>query len=91
MNSIELFAGAGGLGIGVSLAGFNPMLVVECNSYCCDTIRANRLRNIDPVRTWPLLQADVREVNFKAHGGCVELITGGPPCQPFSIGGSVSV
>ena len=41
MKSIELFAGAGGLGIGLHRAGFHPELVVERDAYCCDTIREN--------------------------------------------------
>jgi DNA (cytosine-5)-methyltransferase 1 len=87
MNSIELFAGAGGLGLGVSLAGFHPVLVVERDSYCCDTIRENQLRKIEPVSCWPLSQGDVRAVDFKQYENKVQLVTGGPPCQPFSIGG----
>jgi DNA (cytosine-5)-methyltransferase 1 len=87
MNSIELFAGAGGLGMGVSLAGFHPVLVVERDTYCCETIRENQARKIKPVAKWPLVQGDVRLVNFAVHDGKVQLITGGPPCQPFSIGG----
>jgi DNA (cytosine-5)-methyltransferase 1 len=87
MKSIELFAGAGGLGIGTSLAGFHPVLVVERDPYCCDTIRKNQSRKFDPVASWPLEQVDVRAVDFKAHEGQIQLVTGGPPCQPFSIGG----
>ncbi len=87
MNSIELFAGAGGLGIGVSLAGFHSVLVVERDTYCCETIRKNQARKIKPVVKWPLAQGDVRLVDFSEHDGKVHLITGGPPCQPFSIGG----
>jgi len=87
MKSIELFAGAGGLGIGVSLAGFHPVEVVEWDDYCCDTLRENQRRRIAPVSTWPLIQGDVREVDFSRHEGHVQLVTGGPPCQPFSIGG----
>lgn len=87
MKSIELFAGAGGLGIGVSLAGFHPCEVVERDAYCCETIRANRARGVKPVADWPLTQGDVREVSFARHEGVIDLVTGGPPCQPFSIGG----
>lgn len=38
-KSVELFAGAGGLGIGLAKAGFEPQLVVEHNRRCCDTLR----------------------------------------------------
>jgi DNA (cytosine-5)-methyltransferase 1 len=87
MKSIELFAGAGGLGIGTSLAGFHPVLVVERDPFCCDTIRENQTRRLEPVSSWSLAQRDVREIDFRQHEGHVELVTGGPPCQPFSIGG----
>ncbi|MDP1730520.1 MAG: DNA cytosine methyltransferase [Devosia sp.] len=73
--------------MGVSLAGFEPIQVVEWDSYCCDTIRENRERGIAPMASWPLTQADVRAVDFGSNEGKVELVTGGPPCQPFSIGG----
>lgn len=87
MRAVELFAGAGGLGIGVSRAGFNPAAVIEWNSYCCDTIRENQSRGIEPVSHWPLTEGDVREFDFSQIGGAVDLVSGGPPCQPFSIGG----
>lgn len=87
MKSIELFAGAGGLGMGVSLAGFHPVEVVEWNAYCRETLRANRERGLAPVASWPVTRGDVREVDFSRHEGRVHLVTGGPPCQPFSIGG----
>jgi DNA (cytosine-5)-methyltransferase 1 len=87
MRSIELFAGAGGLGMGAALAGFHPSLVVERDPYCCDTIRENQARAMPLVAHWPLTQGDVRAVDFKAYEGKVQLVTGGPPCQPFSIGG----
>jgi site-specific DNA-cytosine methylase len=47
MKSIELFAGAGGLGIGLHHAGFEPVNVIEWNHYCCDTIRENKARSVD--------------------------------------------
>ena len=87
MQSIELFAGAGGLGMGVSLAGFHPVELVERDADCCATIRENRARGIAPVANWPLTQGDVRDIDFARHDGRVRLVTGGPPCQPFSIGG----
>ena len=49
MKAIELFAGAGGLGIGVSRAGFSPQAVIEWDRWCCDTIRENRDGGIDLV------------------------------------------
>ena len=87
MKAIELFAGAGGLGIGVSRAGFETAQVVEWNRYCCDTIRENKARKLAPIKDWPLFQGDVREFDFRAFEDKVDLVSGGPPCQPFSVGG----
>ena len=87
MKSIELFAGAGGLGIGLHRAGFHPVKVVERDAYCCDTIRENQKRAGSVVTDWLLEQGDVRQVDFSVHEGKIDLISGGPPCQPFSMGG----
>lgn len=87
MNAIELFAGAGGLGLGVSKAGFNPSAVIEIDKYCCDTIRENQERGVKPVSKWPLIRSDVREIDFTKYEGKIHLVSGGPPCQPFSMGG----
>lgn len=87
MRSVELFAGAGGLGIGISRAGFNPSAVIEWNRYCCDTIRENQAIGLRPVADWPLIEGDVRNFNFRGIDGEIDLVSGGPPCQPFSLGG----
>ncbi|MGC1861192.1 MAG: DNA cytosine methyltransferase [Methylocystis sp.] len=88
MRVIEVFAGAGGLGIGVSKAGFSPARIVEWDRWCCDTIRENRRRRTPMVANWPEpFEGDVRDVDFRDLAGKIELVTGGPPCQPFSLGG----
>lgn len=88
MRAVELFAGAGGLGIGISKAGFQPAMVVEWDRWCCDTIRENQANGIDPVANWPVpFEGDVRDVDFSKFQNKVELVSGGPPCQPFSLGG----
>ncbi len=87
MNSIELFAGAGGLGMGLCRAGFRPAKVVEWDRYCRETIRENRSLPLSPMHGWPEVEGDVRHVDFRALEGKVELVSGGPPCQPFSMGG----
>lgn len=88
MRAIELFAGAGGLGIGISRAGFVPAAVVEWNRWCRNTLRENRDRKVQPVAKWPAhIESDIRQVDFSSHEGRVELVSGGPPCQPFSLGG----
>ena len=73
--------------MGVSYAGFQPVDVIEWDRYCCDTIRANKQMGVEPVSVWPLTECDVRNVDFFKHQGRVHLVTGGPPCQPFSLGG----
>ncbi len=87
MRSVELFAGAGGLGLGVSRAGFVPAAVIEWNKYCCDTIRENQYLRLKPVLDWPLIEGDVRLIDFRPYQDKIDLVSGGPPCQPFSIGG----
>lgn len=85
-SSIELFAGAGGLAQGVTRAGFHPRMVAEWNKDACETIRENQRRGSGPVQDWRLTESDVRTLSFGVFAG-VDLISGGPPCQPFSLGG----
>lgn len=87
MQAVELFTGAGGLGIGISQAGFEPVAVVERDRYCCDTIRENQDRRLAPLADWPLVQGDVRDFDYGRINGDMDLVSGGPPCQPFSLGG----
>jgi DNA (cytosine-5)-methyltransferase 1 len=78
MRSVELFAGAGGLGIGVARAGFEPAAVVEWDRWACETLVENK--------PWPVHRGDVREFSYDNLPN-IELVSGGPPCQPFSMGG----
>ena len=87
MKSIELFAGAGGLAIATANAGFEHEAVLEWNQNACDTIRRNKAAGLPHVRDWNVFQGDVSGYNFKQHAGSVSFVSGGPPCQPFSIGG----
>lgn len=89
MKAIELFAGAGGLGLGVTRAGFEPLKIVEWDKWCCDTINHNRLaRASNDIRHWPEpTHADVRTIDFRPFEDRVDIVSGGPPCQPFSLGG----
>jgi DNA (cytosine-5)-methyltransferase 1 len=87
MKSVELFAGAGGLGIGLHGAGFRAERVVEWDRYCCDTIRENQRRAVSCVANWELTEGDVRSVDFQNYEDKLDLVSGGPPCQPFSMGG----
>ncbi|MDC6167650.1 DNA cytosine methyltransferase [Paucibacter sp. XJ19-41] len=91
LSSIELFAGAGGLAMGVALAGFRSRAIVEWDRWACDTVRQNQERGHPLVKDWPLFEGDVRHWirDFDAGSleGRLDLIAGGPPCQPFSMGG----
>jgi DNA (cytosine-5)-methyltransferase 1 len=88
MKAVELFAGAGGLGMGISKAGFKPVEIVEWDRWCCDTINENRVRGVGVVKHWPEPHhGDVRLKGFAHLEGKIDLISGGPPCQPFSLGG----
>jgi len=87
LRSIELFAGAGGLAIASSNAGFSHDAVLEFNHDACETIRHNQRRGFDLVRHWPLIEGDVHHQDFTSWQDRIDLVSGGPPCQPFSIGG----
>jgi DNA (cytosine-5)-methyltransferase 1 len=87
MNSIELFAGAGGLAMGMAEAGFHHCGLVEWNPYACQTIRENPRPYSDALGPWPLHEKDARQVDYAALGEDVAVVSGGPPCQPFSLGG----
>jgi hypothetical protein len=77
MRGIELFAGAGGLGLGVSQAGFTAEHVIEWDRYCCDTIRENQQRKLAPVSGWPLFEGDVRDFDFAPFEDKLDLVSGG--------------
>jgi DNA (cytosine-5)-methyltransferase 1 len=90
LKSVELFAGAGGLALGVSNAGFNHSAVIEWDHDACETIRLNQRRNVAPVSDWPLHEADVTKFPFEelaSRTGDVDLLAAGVPCQPWSMGG----
>lgn len=87
MKSVELFAGAGGLAMGISLAGFESLAVVEWDKGACDTVRENQRRGYPLVQDWPLWEGDVRKFDWSSIPEGIDLLAGGPPCQPFSMGG----
>lgn len=87
MRSVELFAGAGGLAIGMANAGFNHAAVIEWDHDACETFRENQRHHMRSVEQWPLIERDVRRFDYTTIGEEVMVISGGPPCQPFSLGG----
>ena len=80
-TSIELFAGGGGLALGMAKAGFHHILLNEFNKDACETLRANKPE-------WNVLEGDVHEVSFKEYYGKVDFLSGGFPCQAFSYAGN---
>jgi DNA (cytosine-5)-methyltransferase 1 len=88
MRSVELFAGAGGLALAMSRAGFHHAAVIERDHESCETFRYNQSLHARDVGAWPLFEADVRSFDYKVVGSEVLVVSGGPPCQPFSMGGS---
>lgn len=88
-RSIELFTGAGGLALATHMSGFHHEGLFEWNSDACDTIRANAEDNaIRALRKWKnrIREGDISSASFKDFDG-IDLLAGGPPCQPFSLGG----
>lgn len=86
MRSVELFAGAGGLAIGMSNAGFHHAAVIEWDHDACETFRENQQHRMHTVEQWPLYEGDVKNFEYREVGEVV-VVSGGPPCQPFSLGG----
>lgn len=87
MRAVEICAGVGGLALGVSQAGFTHDAVIECDKYACATIKANQKRRIKPVNDWPLIEEDITAFDFSSISTGLDLLCGGPPCQPFSLAG----
>lgn len=79
INSLELFSGAGGLAKGLELAGARHKAFVEWNADACRTLRANYPPEI-------VHETDIREFTYQGFKD-IDVIAGGPPCQPFSLGG----
>ncbi len=87
LRSVELFAGAGGLALGCELAGFKSSAVLEWDKWACDTIRQNKEAGFPLVRDWSVFEGDVRDFDWSQVEEPIDLVAGGPPCQPFSMGG----
>jgi DNA (cytosine-5)-methyltransferase 1 len=87
LKSFELFTGAGGLALGLEESGWRHVGLVERDRHACATIRLNATNGHRVARTWDLEERDVRELQYRQLRDSVEMIAGGPPCQPFSLGG----
>ncbi len=76
-------------------AGFRHLLVNEIEHRCCETLRWNAAVDLgptcdslwEPEAGWPLIEGDVRAVDFRPYEGKVDVVAGGVPCQPWSLGG----
>jgi DNA (cytosine-5)-methyltransferase 1 len=95
-TSIELFTGGGGLAQAMHEATFRHVVAVEMDKRACSTLRLNRAVDYaggqsDPRALpdpWPLIEGDIRAVDFKPWRGKVNVVAGGVPCQPWSLGGA---
>jgi len=79
-RSIELFAGAGGLAIGLEMAGFQAVALNEIDKNACATLRKNR-------PGWNVLEDDVADIDFSSYQD-IDFLSGGFPCQAFSYAGN---
>lgn len=79
-TSIELFAGGGGLALGMEQAGFHHIMLNEFNHWACETLRLNR-------PNWNVVEEDLHNVSFVEYDGKVDFLSGGFPCQAFSYAG----
>jgi DNA (cytosine-5)-methyltransferase 1 len=87
VKSVELFTGAGGLALGCARAGFHHLALVEQDKHSCHTLRQNQQREIDRMGDWHIYNMDVTDFDYSTIGSEIDFLAGGPPCQPFSIGG----
>lgn len=99
-TSIELFTGGGGLALAMHAAGFTHLLLNEFDGRACGTLLDNAADGLDPQQEpanlagkiveagrWPLVEGDVRRLDFTPWEGQVDVVAGGVPCQPWSLGG----
>lgn len=81
VSTVDLFSGAGGLSLGLHEAGCELLAAAEYD----DSAVSTYVENFDSVK---LLPGDISDHSFKAFRGAVDVVVGGPPCQPFSVAGS---
>ncbi len=79
MKTLEIFSGAGGLAKGLELSGFEHAAFVEFNKHACDSLS----ENFDSARVF---FGDIKDFDLDKLEP-IDIVAGGPPCQPFSLGG----
>ena len=79
-KSIELFAGAGGLALGLEQAGIDHVMLNEIDKHAITTLKHNR-------PNWNVIHEDIQNIDFKPYKNKIDLLTGGFPCQAFSYAG----
>jgi len=87
LKAIELFAGAGGLALGVEKAGFKTIGLIEIDKNACNTLKLNR-------PNWNVINENIANISsknledfFSIKKGELDLLSGGAPCQAFSYAG----
>lgn len=80
LTSIEICAGAGGQALGLAMAGFVHVALVEYEKVYCDTLKINRPE-------WNVIHGDVKDFSGVPYSGTIDLLAGGVPCPPFSVAG----
>ena len=77
---LELFAGAGGLAVGLEKAGLKCVALNEIDKWACETLRKNR-------PNWKIFEGDIKTFDFSEYCNKIDVVTGGFPCQAFSYAG----
>lgn len=78
---VELFAGCGGLALGLESAGFEKVCLNEWDSHACSTLRLNR-------PDWNVIEGDISNIDFTPYNDQADVVSGGFPCQAFSYAGN---
>lgn len=86
MRALELCVGAGGLALAAARAGFDELTAVDVSGPACETLRLNKSADVEHVRDWRIVEADIRRMVYTDYVD-IDLLSGGPPCQPFSQAG----
>lgn len=85
---MELFAGAGGMALGTERAGFKHLALLEIDRHAVATLSENAGRGVGVQAELPIEITDVRAFKYeRLDGAQIDLLAGGAPCQPFSLGG----